>query len=304
VVSVTVAAAATMALKQPDLLTSKIVITLLLLAALGLLYVLNYFALGILIGSATASYRTTLMLTVSVWVLTGSVTPPAAGLLARALTPTVPLAFVEARLDDDAQLSFANAQIEMGDLFARSATAEAVTTARADARLDPSLQRSVDAVWQRHLQELRARLDEKERELSLAARRRSRLLSAINVISPAAEYLQASAAVAGVGDDMAGRWRDAARQRQVDLERLLFDDRPRLTLQVPAQTLGIRSGGRALVAIQRRPLPQIGSLASFAPPRADLGSRLDDALPHCLILIGYVVALSAAAGWVFGRIRF
>jgi hypothetical protein len=110
--------------------------------------------------------------------------------------------------------------------------------------------------------------------------------------------------LAGVGDAVEQRWRDTTMRHQTDLERLLFDDRPRLTLQAPTQSLGIRASGRALVAIQRHPFQRIASLPAFLPPEENIKNRLGDALPACAVLLTYVVLLSSAAAVVFCRIRF
>src|SRR5689334_19225635 len=81
----------------------------------------------------------------------------------------------------------------------------------------------------------------RRREADAAADRQQNIARMLALVSPAAQFTAAATNLAGAGDRVAQRWDQATLDYQTTLDRLVFDDRPRLNLLVPRATSGINS---------------------------------------------------------------
>jgi hypothetical protein len=303
VVSVT---ALTIALTAPDLISAPFLASLSALWAASLLYLLACFSGGLLIASAVPFYTPALIAAVLLWILSAFVALPLGGLLARALSPVSPRSLVEARTEELAAHGIRVARIEMGDVYLEVLGSRSRWRAiETDPMLDRAVRQAVEPVYQRHTQALRTELDRVFADADRAGSRHKRVIEAVSLASPAAQFTAAATAIAGTGQENARRWEEATAGQQSRLNSALFDDWPRLTFLV-AERPGLRpdGAGRAIHAFQRRAAPSIQELPHFVPPPAHPSLRFADALPHLLVLTAYAILFAIGASVAFHRIRF
>jgi ABC-type transport system involved in multi-copper enzyme maturation permease subunit len=306
VVIVAGTAAVVIAIDEPSLMSTDFVATLALVAGAGLLYLFTYFVAGVALASAIASYRSALVATLVVWILTAIVALPAAGVVAEAIYPAPPRSRLEAQREEIAQAKTLDAQMRMGDAYARTLTASG------DGRqldpgpsMDPAAQRQLEAIWIAHATELRGELDRRGLAAERMEERQRSVAHALAGFSPAAQFTVAVANLTAEGDRLARRWERATADYQGTLDRVLFDDRPRLTMLVPYRAATRDTPeGRAIVGFNRRARPTVDTLPAFERPDRSWRVRVADARPNLAGLAAYAVGLAAAAFAAFNRLKF
>jgi ABC-2 type transport system permease protein len=291
---------------EPSLVSRGFVATVTLVASAGVLYLFTYFVVGVALASAIPSYRSALVATLVVWILTAVVALPAAGVIAEALSPAPPRSRLEAQSEEATQAKTVRAQMRMGNVYAEAFGHDG--DGRGLDRLqtmDPALQVQLESIWQEHTTDLRTELDRQRLAAEAAADRQRSIAHALARISPAAQFTAAATDLAGTGDRVARRWESATAGYQTMLDRELFDDRPRLTVLVPYGRMPHDTpAGRAIVGFNRHDRPTFETLPAFRGPAQGTRVRLADATPHLAGLSAYAMVFVAVAFVAFKRLEF
>jgi ABC-type transport system involved in multi-copper enzyme maturation permease subunit len=294
------------AVAEPALLTSDLTATIGFVSVAGLLYLFTYFVAGVALASAIPSYRSALIATLIVWILTAVVALPTAGVVAEALSPAPPRSQLEAECEELAQASTAQAQLRMGDVYFETFgnDGDGRTVDRPQVS-EPVLRERLEPIWQQYAKESRSELERHRLAAEAAGDRQRQIAHVLARVSPSAQFTAAATNLTGEGDRAAQRWEQATTDYQMTMDRLLFDDRPRLTVLVPyANAPRDSPAGRAIVGFNRRPRPTFETLPGFQHPERTLGVRIADAAPHLAGLTMYAVILVGIAFVAFNRLRF
>jgi hypothetical protein len=100
-------------------------------------------------------------------------------------------------------------------------------------------------------------------------------------------FTRCIATLADTGAAADRRWRASIDKYQAELNRVLFDDPPRLVLLVPSDD------ARERRSFPRRPFPRVTDLPAFEPPLRDLPGRIWDARWHLTLLALFLVSSTA-----------
>jgi ABC-type transport system involved in multi-copper enzyme maturation permease subunit len=305
-VAVAIGAALTaILLVQPDVVTRDVLWSMAFIGVAGCLYLVTYFAVGALVSSATASYRIALAATTILWLFGGVVALPVTQLVASNLSPVPPLSLLEAESERIMRERIDEAEVAVGDEYLAAvppgvhwsrASRDPAWASSAVARLEP--------IWERHNARLVQELESINARAASAAERQGRIVQGLTLVSPGAQFAASAMNLAGTGTALVQTWDSQTAAYQADLNRLVFHNRPRLTGIIHADSEG-NGSRRWEVGVNRRPFPTLESLPAFRQPAPlTLGDRLRHASPQVAVLTLYALALSIAATWMFGRIRF
>jgi ABC-type transport system involved in multi-copper enzyme maturation permease subunit len=287
-----------------DLLAAGDVGRTLMLALPAWLYAMSCFALTVLVTTMIRSYYIAVTTVLILWVASGVTGMAVADLAARTFSPAPPTYLTESTAERVTQELSREAQLQLGNELALVLTPTAGDWRRAEAALadgDPAAQH-LRRRWAAFAALLRDRLNGIEAEAGAAARRQRTIAEWFSFMSPGALFTTASSAMAGTGVGSATRWEQAAQAFQGELNRALFDDRPRLILHVPESAAALDgTTGRSIVAFNVRPAVAVAALPAFQPPDAGMAAWADGVAVPSLLLAGYVLGLASLAALPFAR---
>ncbi|MBA4159068.1 MAG: ABC transporter permease subunit [Gemmatimonadetes bacterium] len=275
-----------------DLLTGDTVGKVALLGTTSALYLLCFYALGLLVSSLATSQKTSLVVLLMVWVVAVLAIPPLSTLMAQAISPVPPAAAIQTRkqaLEEDLRRE---AEVAMGDAY-RDATGhpEGMVSGQAAGEHGEEIgERAAPAILS-YVNERRRLVGEVERDTERRAARQGKVAYAIMAVSPAAAFARAAADLAGTGDAHHAAWLIAARAHQGRLDEALFEDPP---------TLRALNGG-ASITIERRDPPSLADLPAFAAPRRDAAAAVQRALPGLGLLVLFTAVFTSGAFVAFAR---
>lgn len=291
---------------QASVLTSSFVVSTISIGVVGWTYLFVNFTVGVLASSIFSSYRAALTAGAIVWLISGASGVAAAEIIARSLVPMPPRSVVEEQKDRIVQDRARAAQVAMGDEYLKALPAGADwRMLERDPAAEAVVRQAVERVWRAQLTATRAALSQLVAGESNARRRRSRVLHTVMLASLGAQLRAAATDFAGTGSAEDNRWENAVARYQSELDRYLFEDPPRLTVQVAAEPrTGPAAGGRYIVGLRRRAPPTNATLPPFSPPERSTAGRLADGATPAAILIIYLGLVLTAAVAAFKRIRF
>lgn len=277
-----------------------------LIGAIGALYLFVCLVFGIAVASVVRMYHVTFVAAVVIWLTAAVVALPAAVLVGQVLVPTAAAVLVEEESERLVAEWRADAQAALGDAYAARLGGPSQWMGRqADRTLVGSVEHDIGVRWRDQVAAtLRPRLRALDERTSAARAKQRTAIRVLAALSPGAQFTIAAANIAGTGAAAAARWDAAVRTYADDLTARLFDDPPRIVIQVPGAARGSVPDRRSLLGFNLRPLPTVDAVPQFAPPDATLHSRSSDTSQAVLALLVFAAALTAAAAWTFSRVAF
>jgi hypothetical protein len=252
------------------LLTPELSTAIAVLGAIGFLYMVAMYALGILAATMMRSYAALNAAAVSLWVIVALVTSPLIASLATLVEPVRSQSAVERDAAAAFDLRSRDLSDRLGDVFGRMA-GPPTAWSQAESRAD--LRHEIESGWQEHVRGTRPPLRALHAAAFSSEAAQDRFASRLALLTPASAFTEAAAAIAGTGGAASRRWETAAQDYQTTLENQLFDDPPRIRIRVP------ESGRRALVGFNRHSTRPFRDLPDFRGANDDLRQHFRDAAP-------------------------
>ena len=277
------------------------------LAALGAaawLYSFTFFSLGLLISSYAASYRVALAAGIVCWLVIGLAGPSIPSLVARSVAATPPMAIMESEADRVFERETRQVQLTLGNSYLLDVPAGEDWKAF---DRQPELRRKtlerLNPIWVAGIKAVRNELEARMMSRQIIVARQRRIEYWLALLSPGAQLTRAVTDLTGTGEASARRWESAVSGYQQVINRLLFDDPPRLTLLVPGEPrVGPEQGGRWIVTLSRRPPVELRALPQFSEPDGRFTTRLKDGAPSLGLLFLDALLLTTAASFGFKRV--
>jgi hypothetical protein len=151
---------------------------------------------------------------------------------------------------------------------------------------------ALENLWADAARQARLEVETIERDWSEARRRQAAVKRWLGWLSPGTLLLRSADSAAGTSPALADTWERAVEEYQNRLNGDLFDDRPRVTIRLPAE-----AGGHWL-RFDRRPAPKLHELPQFQPPALN-GPGAGSADGSLLGLAVYLVASIAIGARLF-----
>jgi ABC-type transport system involved in multi-copper enzyme maturation permease subunit len=277
----------------PVIWTDDLLLTSVVLAAGGMLYLVVLFGGGMAVGAISRSSYSANVTAGIVWLVVSFVSIPMLAFAARAIAPVPGRSAFEAwrdaryaelarAIEEDLGRTFRTLMGPRGD--SRSVTIESPAASE------------IETLWLGRLSAASRTIHDVTTEASSSWITRQRTARWLAFLNPAALLLEASADLAGTGSRSVRRVWDSVEAYQQAIDEALFLNRPRITLRVPS----VR--GTTLEVITRRPLPTVGDLPRFVEPRVGWTERLKDAADLLAGLAAYAVAVGVLV-WKSCRYR-
>ncbi len=272
-----------------DLLTGDTITKVALFAVASAVYLVCFYALGLLVSSLVAGQKTSLVVLLVAWVVAVLAIPSLSTLVAQAAVPVPPAYVVETQkraLNEDVGRE---AELAMGTVYREiTGLPEGTVGPRFYNDHKEAIDRGVAPILLGYLNERRRLLGELDRDVERRTATQNTVARTIMALSPAAVFAGAAADLAGTGDADRLAWLESVRGQQGRLDRVLFEDPPTVTM---------RSGPNAAFDATLREPPSAGDLPAFAAPRRDAGAAVGRALPALGLLLLYT-ALFVAGGFI------
>ena len=218
------------------------------------LYLATFVSFGALFALTLRRASSAVTAAVAFWITTSMVWPQAVTLGSRALAPAGGRVAMEIQRDLEFTAEVRAGEDALGVLVASKIGEKPSAVTAAAIR---EYAGELNVAWLPHAERARQAANEIEKQWNSARERQSRIESRGGFIGPGAPLRRAMAALAGT-EGLTERWNRLIEEHQRVLNRLLFDDRPQVTLRVPAQQ------GRQIQPFVRRSGPQWRDLP--APP--------------------------------------
>ena len=266
------------------------------LGATGLVYLVALLAGAMFIGSVVRDQAVSGVTIAAVWTYVALIGPQVTTFGSRALVaiPSRPLLEIERQRSFDAR--FEAMERSVGRAY-RAAIGTASLGARPTPTPDAAGIAALGGQWRAEAKTTRqivAAFDERSTNLEHA---RSRVRSWLMWASPGSLLFEAIADLANTGTRAQDRWRDAIWAHQEYLNRVFFDNPPRIPLYVPGD-LGI---GVASENVKLHNDVRARDLEPFDATRPSWSLRLRESLPALAGLVGYLVACVGLTSLRFPR---
>jgi ABC-type transport system involved in multi-copper enzyme maturation permease subunit len=276
---------------RPDIETFSIIVARCLVPTF--LYLATYTSIGALFALTLRPASGAVTAGVAFWITTSMVGPQVLTLCSRALAPTEGRVAMERQRDLDFESEVRAGEQAVGDaVVAKVGQMSSLETAAA-IREHAS---EFSEVWLRHARAAREGAQSIEMRWNSARDRRERIESLGGFIGPGAPLRRAIAALAGT-EGLSERWNHLVEDHQRILNTLLFDDRPQVTVRVPADQ------GRQLTAFTRRPAPQWYDLPLSPTSLATLPEPWEEAAPSIGALAVYLFLTLGCVAWAAKRLE-
>lgn len=276
----------------PNVISADALGKIALVAACSAVYLICFYALGLLVSCLSTNQKTSLVLILIIWVVSVLAVPPVSTLLAEAIAPVPPIHAVEAqRRGINANLRRESEQA-MGAVY-REVTGhpENWVDSQVYHRHREEIHSRIAPIVAKYLNKRRELIDQVEREVERRADKQNRIAGVLMAISPAVVFANAATDLAGTGDGHHAAWVDAVRRYQARLNSLLFENPP---------TVVIRNKYAAIATDRRKP-PSIADLPAFAPPRGDAVATAARSLPALGLLVLYAGLFITGSFIAFSR---
>jgi len=289
--------AAALGVFGPELWSSVFQWTVVLLAAVGLLYLWSLYALGVVIAAFSRSVSAANVVAMSVWVATVVAAIPASELAARVFSPVPTAAVTESHRQLQWEAAVRQRQITLGRWFLDVVGPEWREVALAET-FPPSMRLYVHDTWVSGTNETRGAVRTIDASVQRATLRQRHLWTAFAWSLPAGLVFDTMSRLTATGVPTAARWDDTALAYQTYFERALFDDPPGVTLLVP--------NGSALefAQIPFRPGIDRRTLTPPGRPTVGVGATAADTWRPFVLLAVYVVGFVGLSFVVFPRMRY
>jgi hypothetical protein len=260
----------------------------------AVLYLATFTSFGALFALTLRPASSALTAAVAFWITTSMVWPQVVILGARALAPTDGRVAME-RLRD---LEFA-AEVRAGEDALGLAVASTIgqKPGPETAAAIREHARELNDAWLRHAKSAREAAEAIEKQWDSARERQSRIERWAGFIGPGAPLRRAMAALAGT-EGLTERWSRLIEEHQRSLNDLLFDDRPQVTIRVPAQQ------GRQLQPFVRRSGPQWRDLPSAPTSDEAQPDPWKESASVMMALAGYLGLSLACTAFAAKRLAF
>jgi ABC-type transport system involved in multi-copper enzyme maturation permease subunit len=229
-----------------------------------------------------------------VWLYVAFLGPQLITFGSRALVPTIARPLVEFSRQQSFDARFLEAETSVGRVYLQKIGA---ATIGSNAALSDSARLEVDALWRANAHGTRQILEAFDRRWRDDQAAQGRVRFWLMWANPGSLFLNASTETAGTGEATQARWREAVTSYSSALNRVFYDDPPRLSLLVPGNG-GLWTKG---VSITIRSDVRARDLTPFQPIVVPVSTRLRDGLPATIGLFGYVVVLAMLTFATFSR---
>lgn len=264
---------------------------LLLVFLASSLYLLCIYSLGLLISSLTRSQKTSIIVLLVIWIVMSLAASPVATFTAQAICPAPSRHIVE------------NQKKRLGDAL-KTETEKAMGAAYRDVTgvenrmsygdfLDnkDAVLRRIDPIISSYVNKRRQLLAEVQQEADRQENGQNRIARTVMWLSPATTFTNVVTDLSSTGDESRLAWFAAAERYFNRLEAVLFEDPPMIT---------VRLGGMSST-LERRNLPSISELPMFVPPKNQVVTTIQIALPSVIILMVHIVLLIIGGFIAFAR---
>jgi ABC-type transport system involved in multi-copper enzyme maturation permease subunit len=271
------AAVGSVAIQFPEVRTSNNVQALLGFGVAAFLYLVVLLALGMIIGALTRAYSTALILGISIWVYVAFVGPQLVVFAVRTVAPVASAHQQELERQKVFDARLRNAQVSIGQRFPELGGREALAL---DYVPKSNVREEIERLWKSEALETRRIVEAIDERLVQGRLRQARLMRWFALASPGSVLLNAATNLADTGRPTLERWERDVRDQQRTLNKLLFDDPPRLILLVP---------GGSLSGFNRRPLPTLKTIRPFEMRVPDSLRRVRDSATELIVLVVYLL---------------
>ncbi|HSC29927.1 MAG TPA: ABC transporter permease subunit [Vicinamibacterales bacterium] len=261
------------------------------MAVPALLFLCFMMILGMSVGLLVPSDGGAHLSQIALWILTALLIPYLTSTAARIIVPVPARGSLEHAASEAFATRIHDAEYDLGALLA--SRVDGAADSRALATAVERHRAALDDEWTEAAGQARLEVERIEQAWWTERRRQTALARSLSWLSPGAMLLRGFETLAGTGPPLAETWDRAVEGYQRRLNRDLFDERPRVTIRLPAQ-----AGGYWL-RFDRRRAPKLHEVPQFQVPRHDRGQRSGTAAQHMAGLAVYLMVIVGVASRLF-----